>query len=559
MKILGINNSSHDSSAAIVIDGKIIAASEEERFDRIKHSGNFPINAIKFCLKKSFLKMDDIDEVCISMDWLKRAKSRFDNLFSIENASLCIEAIKQAQEDVEKRIDAEKSIRRELNYKGKISFLDHHDCHASACYFPSKFSDAAIITVDGAGEYAATRIYKASGNKLKRVFQTNFPNSLGALYSLTTAFLDFKIDSDEGKVMGLAPYGDKSLVRKFGKLIRIEKSGNYKIKDRWFDFPRESFSVEFKKIINMQKRNGNELSNEHKNLAFATQTKLEDALLGLAKLAKEITESKKLCLGGGVALNSVANGKIIKAGLFKDVFIYPASGDSGTAVGAALLSYNNQTTKKIFYRENLNPYLGYNSTNSEIIQVLKSSGLKYKKSNNIEKEAAELLANNKIVGWFSGRTEFGPRALGNRSILVDPRDATNKDRVNLKIKFRESFRPFAPVVLEEFADEYFDMNGNRSPYMILAFDVREGKSKVIPAVTHVDNTARVQTINKLQNKKYWNLINEFFKITGVPVLLNTSFNRAGEVMVNTPKEAINTFLGSDLDALVLENYLVLKG
>lgn len=558
MIILGINNSSHDSSAAIIINGKIVAASEEERFDRIKHSGNFPVKSIEFCLGKASVNIDDVDEVGISMDWLKRARSRFDKNFSSNNSELCALALRQASDDVLRRINTEKILKDTFCYKGKITFLDHHSCHAAACYFPSTFEDAAIITVDGAGEEAATVIYKANGNIIRKMLQINFPNSLGALYSLTTAYLGFKVDSDEGKVMGLAPYGNESLVKKFGEIIKVDKNGTYHIKDKWFDFSEETFSNEFKKIIGFPKRKKENIISKHENLAFAVQKKLEDGMLGLAKLAKKITDSKNLCLGGGVALNSVANGKIIKKDLFKEVFVYPASGDSGTAAGAALYLYNLKKKKRIYFKENQSPYLGHNASNKEIIKALNKYKLNYIKSNDIEKEVAKLLADNRVVGWFSGRTEFGPRALGNRSILVDPRDVLNKDRVNLKIKFREPFRPFAPAVLEEFAEEYFEMHGISSPYMILAFSAKKNKCKIIPAVIHVDNTARVQTVNKMQNKKYWKIINEFYKITGVPVLLNTSFNRASEVMANTPEEAIGTFLGSGLDALVLEDYLVVK-
>ncbi len=559
MKILGISNS-HDSSAAIIIDGIIVAASEEERFDRIKHSKNFPINAIKFCLEKSSLLINEIDEVCVSMDWLVRAKSRFDNIYSSQDIDLCERAVEWARDDINKRINTERIIRQNLGYNGKISFFDHHDCHAAACYFPSKFKEAAILTIDGAGEQAATRIYHAKGNKFFKKIQFDFPNSLGALYSLTAAHLGFKVDCDEGKIMGLAAYGDGSLVKKFNKIIKINKEGEYKIKSEWLDFIDETFSKDFIKEIGILKRKKNEkIEKKHENLAFATQKILEFAVLKLIRLAQKITGSKYLCFGGGVTLNSVVNGKIAKSGLFKDIYIYPAPGDNGTSVGAALYSYYCiGKKKKTFYEENQSPYLGYLESKEEIIKNFKKYKLVYTKPENLEKEAAILLSKNKIIGWFSGRTEFGPRALGNRSILADPRDSSNKDRVNLKIKFREPFRPFAPVVIEEFAEQYFNMLGFKSPYMSLTFKVKKDKKDIIPAVTHIDNTARVQTINKKQNRKFWNLINEFYKITGIPVLLNTSFNKTGDPMVNTSIEAIETFMECGLDALVLEDYLVQK-
>jgi len=435
MKILGISHS-HDSSAAIIIDGIIVAAAEEERFDRIKHSKNFPINAIKFCLEKPSLLINEIDEVCISMDWLARAKSRFDKTYSPEDISLCKRAVVWARDDINKKINAERVIRENLGYSGKISFLDHHDCHAAACYFPSRFKEAAILTIDGAGEEAATRIYHAKGNKILKKIQFDFPNSLGALYSLATAHLGFKVDCDEGKVMGLAAYGNSSLVKKFNKIIKINKEGGYKIKSEWLDFINETFSKDFIKEIGiLKRRNDEKIEKKHENLAFAAQKILEFAVLKLAELAQKITGSKYLCFGGGVALNSVVNGKIAKSGLFKDIYIYPASGDSGTSVGAAFYSYYCiKKNKKIFYEENQSPYLGYLEPKEKIIKNLKKYKLIYTKPENLEKEVSILLSKNKIIGWFSGRAEFGPRALGHRSILADPRDSLNKDR--LKSSYR---------------------------------------------------------------------------------------------------------------------------
>lgn len=557
MIILGINYS-HDASAATLIDGVITAASEEEKFDRIKHSGNFPIKTLKFCLEKQSLLINDVDEICVSMDWLARAKTKLNQTYLSGDSDLCKRVIDLASKDINKRIETEKKIREELGYNGKILFLDHHDCHAAACYFPSEFKKAAVITMDGVGEEASTRIYCAQENKIEKKVQFDFPNSLGALYSLVTAHLNFKIDCDEGKIMGLAPYGDDSIVKKFKKIIKIDRAGRYKVRSDWFDFVNDGFSENFVKELGVVKRGGKQLRKKHKDLAFAVQKVLEDAVLGLAKLAKKITGSEYLCLGGGVALNSVANGKIAKLGLFKNIYIYPAPGDGGTSVGAAFYGYYLGRRKKEFHKANQTPYLGYSASQEEIVKSLQKYKLTYSKPKKIEKETAILLSQNKIVGWFSGKTEFGPRALGNRSILANPRNLLNKDRINLKIKFRELFRPFAPVVIEEFAEQYFNTRGFKSPYMSFVFEVKRGKAGVIPAVTHVDNTARIQTVRREQNEKYWKVIKEFYKITSIPILLNTSFNRAGEVIVNTPEQAIEAFLGSDLDVLVLEDYLVRK-
>jgi len=285
---------------------------------------------------------------------------------------------------------------------------------------------------------------------------------------------------------------------------------------------------------------------------------LEEAVINLAKHAKDITEDKNLCLTGGVALNSVANGRILKEKIFDNIYIYPAAGDDGASVGAALYSYYSKGNKRVFDKNNQSPYLGYEANENEILHAIKKNNLKYEKSENIAKDVAKLIAENKFVGWYQGRAEFGPRALGNRSIVVDPRKAKNKDLVNAKIKFREAFRPFAPSILEEYTQEYFETNGVNSPYMILAFDVKKDKQKIIPAVTHVDGTARIQTVSKVQNERYWELINEFYKLTGVPVVLNTSFNRMGEPIVNTPEEAMSCLLASGLDAVALGNYLITK-
>lgn len=561
--ILGLTSAIHDTSAALVIDGRIIVASEEERFSREKHSGKFPINAINFCLKQAaIVDINEIDEIAIGMDWMERAKARFELRFNKDCPKLSKQALKQSMADVQRAIDVEEILRKQFNYKGKINFYDHYDCHASACYFPSPFNNAAILILDGAGERASARIYHAKENKLEKIFQLDYPNSIGRFYGWVTNYLGFCIDSDEGKVMGLSSYGDESLVEKMREVVEIKNDGTYKLNLNFFAFVNDNtkgFSDKFIELFGPGREKDQEITQHHKNIAKAAQVILEEAMLNMAKLAKQLTAEENLCLGGGVALNSVANGKIVESKLFKDIYVYPASGDNGTGLGAALYRYHLHLDKKIFYKENQSPYTGYESMEKEILNAIKKYKLSYEKSNDIAKEIANLLANeNKIIGHFSGKAEFGPRALGNRSILADPRNAENKDLVNKKIKFREGFRPFAPAVLEECADDYFDMHEVKSPYMILAFEARKDKKALIPAVVHVDGTARVQTINREQNERYWGIINEFYKITGVPVILNTSFNRAGEPIVNTPEEAIETFLGSALDVLVLGDYVIKK-
>lgn len=561
MVTLGIKPYGHDTSAVIVVDGKIIAATSEERFNREKHSRKFPSNAINFCLKMASVKnINEVDEISIGFDYLKLAfYLDFVGLFKYFPYSIK-ESIENGIYQINKIINTRRILRKNFGYKGKLSFLDHHDCHAASCYYPSSFDKAAILTVDGRGEQASTRIYQAKNNQFKTVFQLNYPNSLGAFYSCITEYLGFKDNCDEGKVMGLAAYGGDSLVKKMRKILFIG-GGSYKLNLDYFDFhrfPERNISKKFIELFGQPRKNDEKINQRHKDIAKAAQVLLEEAIIEIAKRARRLTGEKNLCLTGGVALNSVANGRIIQRKLFDKVYIYPAAGDDGVSVGAALLSYYSAGNKRLFSIQNQSPYLGYGPSDQEIKDAISECGLKFKQSRNICKDVAVLLSKNKCVGWFQDRSEFGPRALGNRSILIDPRKAKNKGLVNSKIKFRESFRPFAPSVLKEYSNKYFELCGVDSPYMIFAFKVKKAKKREIPAVTHVDGTARIQTVSKEQNLRYWRLIKEFYKLTGVPVLLNTSFNRMGEPIVNKPHEAIECFLGSGLDALALGDYLIKK-
>lgn len=561
MITLGIKPYGHDTCAAIVVDGKIIAASSEERFNREKHSRKFPRQAIKFCLKEAGIRnINKVNEISIGFDYLRLAFHLDLVGFFKYFPNYTKEAFVNGKYQVMKVIDTRRILRKEMGYKGKIKFIDHHDSHAAAVYYPSGFDDAAILTIDGRGELASTRIYNVEKGKFERVSQLDYPNSLGAFYSCVTEYLGFKENEDEGKIMGLAPYGRKNLVGKMRRVLKVRR-GLYELNFEYFDFhrfPDRNVSEKFVKLFGKPRKKGDPLTQRHKDIARATQAVLEEAMLELAKHTKKLTTKNKLCLTGGVALNSVANGILTRSKLFDEIYIYPAAGDDGVSIGAALYSYYSNGGKRIKTKANQSPYLGYKSTDKEILKAIKKNKLSYKKSDNISNDVAQLLIKNKCVGWFQDKAEFGPRALGNRSILVDPRKAKNKDLVNSKIKFRESFRPFAPSALEEYAEEYFDTDGTQSPYMILAFDVKKDKKKIIPAVTHVDGTARVQTVSKRQNLKYWKVINEFYKLTGVPVILNTSFNRMGEPIVNNPEDAIACFLGSGLDAIAINNYLIVK-
>lgn len=561
MITLGIKPFGHDTGAAIVVNGKIVAATSEERFNREKHSRKFPYNAIRFCLEQASLgNINQIDEISIGFDYL-RLVFHLDILgFFKYFPDYTKESLVNGVYQIKKTLDTKRILHNEMGYKGSVKFLDHHDCHAAVVYYPSEFKDAAILTVDGRGELASTRIYQAEDDSFKKIFQLDYPNSLGAFYSCITEYLGFKDNEDEGKVMGLAAYGKASLVRKMRKVLTT-KNGSYSLNFKYFDFPRfpdKNVSSKFVRLFGPPRKKGEEILQRHKDIAKASQIVFEEAMVELVKHARNITGKRNLCLTGGVALNSVVNGIIVKKKIFNNIYIYPAAGDDGTCIGAALHSYYSFCTKRLYFKNNQSPYLGYSPSDGEILEAIKRYKLSYKKSKDVCKDVASLLIKNKCVGWFQDRAEFGPRALGNRSIVVDPRKAKNKDLVNSKIKFREAFRPFAPSVLEEYTEDYFDTGGVISPYMILAFDVKRDKRNIIPAVTHVDGTARVQTVNKRQNLRYWNLINEFYKLTGVPVVLNTSFNRMGEPIVNKPEEAIVCFLGSGLDALALGDYLIVK-
>ncbi|MDQ3098616.1 MAG: carbamoyl transferase [bacterium] len=571
MITLGINPFSHDSSAAIVKDGIIVAASSEERFNREKHSAKIPINAINFCIKKAGIKnVNEIQEISFGFNFLHwRVLWLLDSIGLFKIIPVTTRTIIKNGDNhffnliknIFNIIDTRYFIRNTLKYSGKVAFNDHHDAHAASCYFPSCAYSAAIITVDGRGEKASTRIYKASGIRIKRMLQINYPHSLGLFYTAITYYLGFLRNCDEGKVMGLSSYGDSSLAEKMRRVIAIKQNGKLKLNLKYFDFwwnPRRGVSEKFNGLFGLPRTKKDPITHIHENIAKAAQIILEDSVMNLVMKAKQITNEDILCMAGGVTLNSVSNGKVIESDIFKQVYMYPASGDDGIAVGAAFLSYYKYASNQITSSRNKSPYLGYETNEYEIIDALKSAGVIYSKEQNIYQKTAQLLADGKFVGWFQGAHEFGPRALGNRSILADPRNSENKDKLNAKVKFREGFRPFAPSILKENAPEYFRNCTIDSPYMIVTFDVLEEKKKIIPSVTHIDGTARVQTVTREQNQDYYELLKAFNMLTGVPVLLNTSFNVMNEPIVCTPQQAINCFLNSGLDAVVIADYLVIK-
>lgn len=560
MYILGIKTAGHDTSAAIIKDGRIIAASGEDRFNRDKHTSAFPINSIKFCLDQAKIEINEVKEINISMRWRTRGFNRFLYILNSEGPQSLPKAIRLVKEDYAKTRKANEILRKILKYRGPIKCLDHHDCHAAAVYYTSPFKSAAVLSIDGAGEKICTGIYKGTDGQLKRLATFNFPNSLGAFYSLITSFLGFRIDWEEGKTMALAAYGDDRYKETFKDILAVDEHG-YQLNLKYFDFfkgKKDFFGSILSHEFGKKREPNGHIDNRHEAIAYGAQDILEKAIISLARESKRLTGCKNICICGGVALNSITNGKLVESKIFDGFYAYPASGDDGAAIGAAMLPFYEGRSSKRVFTENQSPYMGYATNDDEIIEAIKKTGLTYEKLEDPATKAAAFIAEGKIIAWFQGRNEFGPRALGNRSILADPRKISSAKKINSSIKHRESFMPFAPSILIEHLSDYFDTYGAYSPYMLLAFTVKKNQQKKIPAVLNVDGSARLQTVEQKDNPKYWFLINEFYKLTGVPVVLNTSFNRKGEVIVNTADDAIESFLGCGLDYLFIENYLIMK-
>ncbi len=553
MKILGISYSGeHDTACALSIDGELIFAISEERLTRKKHDSSFPLNAIKETLKFVNLKPEDIDYVCIA--WSHPLKQLFFDLKLTLKNNLLPKAFLYTSYSRLHHLWIKGGFKRYEEYFGKSKFLfcDHHLAHAISAYVYSPFNEATILVIDGRGAFEATSIWYAKDGKIEPVEIIKFPNSLGLFYAKFTKYLGFKPLSDEWKVMGLAPYGKEGIDLK--EFITNEKVP-YKV--HWKKFFGKGLSdvSGIERVFGPQRRENEEINEKHKDIAFAVQRETEKAMLNLAKYAVEKTGCKNLCLAGGVALNCKANGLIANSDFIENIFVQPAASDEGASLGACFYPYL-LVDKRLPKFELRHLYLGP-SYEDEVENILKKYKLPHEKLGNPEKVIAELIADGKIVGLFKGRMEFGPRALGARSILADPRKQEMKDKVNNSVKYREWWRPFAPSILEEYYYEYLDAK-HLSPFMILSFPVKKDKRNKIPAVTHVDGSARPQSVNKKINPFYWNVINEFYRKTNIPVVLNTSFNLKGEPIVCSPFDAIRTFYTSGLDALILENFLIIK-
>ncbi|HTE10000.1 MAG TPA: carbamoyltransferase [Chitinophagaceae bacterium] len=596
MKILGISAFYHDAAAALLSDGKIIAAAQEERFTRKKHDPAFPSNAIKFCLQYAGCSLNDLDAVVFYDKPFLKFERLLETYYAFAPKGL-FSFIQSMPVWIKEKLFLKKIIYEALRNiedfdkkKVKLLFPEHHLSHAASAYYPSPFEESAILTIDGAGEWATASICKAEGNKIRIIKELNFPHSLGLLYSSFTYYCGFKVNSGEYKLMGLAPYGNKNaalyahyveIIK--SKLVDIKEDGSVFLDQQYFNYAaglRMVADGKWKDLFGFERREPESaLQQKHCDLALAIQTVTEEIVIKMALEAKRLTGSKHLCMAGGVALNCTANGKLHEAGIFDKIFIQPAAGDAGGALGAAYTGhhiYFNQSRNITSFPDSLNgSFLGPEYTDKEITEAVKQFDAGYKLYESFEELSgvvAALIAGGNVVGWFQGRMEFGPRALGSRSILADPRNPEMQKKLNLKIKFREGFRPFAPAVLAEDVQYYFEL-AEPSPYMQFVKPVKKARQipqqdqisketlldtlyflrSDLPAVTHVDYSARIQTVDKDINPLFFQLLQSFKKLTGCSVLINTSFNVRGEPIVNTPLDAYLCFMHTEMDCLVMGN------
>ncbi len=593
MYILGISAFYHDSAACLIRDGEILAAAQEERFTRVKHDYRFPRNAIKFCLDFKNISIKDISYVA----FYEKSSTKFDRLLKtyLMYAPVGFVPFSQALPVwLKEKLWIKQEIRKILGFSGTVITPEHHESHASSAFFPSPFEKAAILTMDGVGEWATTSFGYGKKNSINLNNQINFPHSLGLLYSAFTSFTGFRVNSGEYKLMGLAPYGEpkyKSLI--YDKLIDVKDDGSFRLNMKFFNYCAglTMTNKKFASLFGRQPRKPESpITKSDMDLAASIQVVTEEVVLKIAQHIHKKLDLDYLCLGGGVALNCVANGRLLREGPFKNIWIQPAAGDAGGALGAALYVWyqhlGNSRSNKDRNDFQKGSYLGPSYSDKQIDKYLSENNLPFTRFKNCKElsiETAKLLNKGNVIGWFKGKMEFGPRALGSRSILGDPRSSNMQSQMNLKIKFRESFRPFAPSILSNHVEEWFRISRKgsenifASPYMLLVgkinekqikgensdnflvgFDrLKQVKSK-IPAVTHVDNSARVQTVDKNINPEYHNLLTEFYKLTGCPILINTSFNVRGEPIVESPIDAYRCFMRTEMDYLVLGNFLLSK-
>jgi len=592
--ILGISAFYHDSAAALIIDGEIISAAQEERFSRKKHDPRYPHNAVQFVLDYSNLKLSEVDYIVffekpflkferLLETYLAFAPKGFTS-FSMSMPIWLREKLFQKKFLFDKLKEHDKN----FNDIKKIHFSEHHFSHAASAFYPSPFKEAVILTLDGVGEWATTTVAVGKENQITMLKEIHFPHSIGLLYSAFTYFIGFKVNSGEYKVMGLAPYGKpkyKDIIIK--ELIDLKDDGSFKLNMKYFNYATglTMTNDKFSKLFGQKVRNPEKdlLTQFHMDIASSIQAVIEEIVLRLTNSIYKETKIKNLCMAGGVALNCVANGKILNKNIFQNIWLQPAAGDAGGSLGAALAFWYHElgNKRKVVSSgdEMKGSYLGPSFTDEEVENTLKNLGGKYEKQNeeSLIDTISNELKNEKTIGWFQGRMEFGPRALGARSIIADPRSDKMQKQLNLKVKFRESFRPFAPSILREDVNNWFELNTD-SPYMLLVADVKKNiqipmnkkdqnlfgieklnvKRSSIPAVTHVDYSARIQTVHEKTNQKYYKLLKRFKEITGCPLLVNTSFNVRGEPIVCSIEDAFRCFMGTNLDILVCENFILYK-
>ena len=594
INIIGISAYYHDSAASLLVDGEIVAAAQEERFTRKKHDPAFPENAIRYCLDHSGLTLSDIDYVV----FYDKPLVKFERLLEtyLSYAPKGIRSFLAAMPIwLKEKLFLKSTLKRELSALGgidqkslpKLMFTEHHQSHAASAFFPSPYEKAAVLCVDGVGEWATTTVWLGENNSLQPNWEINFPHSLGLLYSAFTYYTGFKVNSGEYKLMGLAPYGEPKYVDLIYKHLLIRKDdGSYRLNMDYFNYATglTMTNSKFDALFGGPARTGeSEITQREMDLARSVQYVVEEMVVAIAQNIREKLGVTHLCLAGGVALNCVANGKLIREKIFDDIWIQPAAGDAGGAIGAALSIWHeflgNERRVSGLGDSSKGSYLGPKYNDAQITEYLDEVGARYERldDSSLMPKLADILANENVVGWFQGRMEFGPRALGGRSILGDPRSQKMQSTMNLKIKYRESFRPFAPSIKAESVSDWFEID-TISPYMLLVADVKKEKQikmseeqsqlfgieklniarSEIPAVTHVDYSARIQTVHQETNPRYWQLLDDFENKTACPILINTSFNVRGEPIVSTPEDAYRCFMRTEMDYLVIENYLLAK-
>ncbi|EGR3402338.1 carbamoyltransferase [Vibrio parahaemolyticus] len=591
MYILGISAFYHDSAAALLCDGHIVSAAQEERFTRIKQDSSFPANAIEFCLNQANIRLSDVDAIY----YYENPNKKF---LRVVSTQICFSksSLNSVFTDLPNWVFDKFHVKKKLK-SGLLPFLssaesvpsihyvEHHESHAASAFYPSPYEDAAILCVDGVGEWATTSAWQGNGNKIKKIWDISFPHSIGLLYSAFTYYCGFKVDSGEYKMMGLAPYGDPKYYDVIiENLVDVKEDGSFWLDMDYFDYAtgKTMITPKFEALFGRSRREPeSDIDPFFFDVASSIQRVTEDIMLKIVRSLKESTKSKNLCLSGGVALNCVCNGKLMHSGIFDNIWVQPASGDSGGSLGAALLGwYRLGKTRTVAVPDQMQGgHLGTEYSEREIAKYLDGLGAVYTQvlDEDVYAKAAKIVSENNVVGWFQGRMEFGPRALGARSIIGDPRNIDMQRTMNLKIKNRESFRPFAPIVLEEHANTWFEMKFNNS-YMLFAVPLKQDhrieesenqetvkgldklkvKRSSLPAITHVDYSARVQTVNPTQNPHFYKLLSQFNDLTGCPVLVNTSFNVRGEPIVESPKDAYQCFMRTEMDYLILGNFILSK-